>query len=161
LALVHLLLHERQSTLSKTPSLASQIASALLVAPADPLKFNVVNHVRGHALDMASTLIASETDPWMGFEQARHWSFEWGCQFMNLGDAGHINVDAGFGPWPLVRIKVDQLIRQQQRKPQSNTPQAWSLGTPFLAAEQTLPTVAYFSPKGTHHGQSSLGRHRP
>jgi uncharacterized protein len=161
LALANLLIRESHKASSYAPSVASQIASALLVAPADPFKFNVAKQVDGHTLKIPSTLIASETDPWMSFEKARHWSQTWGCQFENLGNAGHINVDAGFGPWPLVRVKVDQLIRQQQRTHRLGTPQAWPANPPFFAAEQTPPTTPYFTPKGTHHGQSALGRYRP
>ena len=29
---------------------------------------------------------------------------------MNLGDAGHINTAAGFGPWPRAKYFVDTLI---------------------------------------------------
>jgi uncharacterized protein len=153
LALVNLLMRESHPAFRAAPSVANQIASALLVAPADPLKFNVTEQVNEHTLHIPSTLIASETDPWMSFEQAQQWSQTWGCQLENLGDAGHINVDAGFGPWPLVRIKVDGLIRQQQQLNRS-----WAKPN---ASPVSAPANPYFSPKGTHHGQSALGRHRP
>ena len=60
-----------------------------------------------------STVIGSENDPWMPLHRARSWADRWGAQFMNPGEVGHINTDAGFGPWPLARYKVDQMIRSQ------------------------------------------------
>jgi predicted alpha/beta hydrolase family esterase len=33
-----------------------------------------------------------------------------GSAFVNLGDAGHINTAAGFGPWPRAKHFVDTLI---------------------------------------------------
>jgi len=142
-------------------SVVSQIASALLVAPADPKKFNVEPQVGRQALGIPSTLIASETDPWMSLEQARHWSQQWESQFVNLGNAGHINVDSGHGPWPMVRVKVDQLIRQQQFKSRWGISQAWPLDTSFSTADRSPLPHTYFTPKGTHHGQSASGGYRP
>ncbi|MEY2633599.1 MAG: hypothetical protein RIR00_2253, partial [Pseudomonadota bacterium] len=33
-------------------------------------------------------------------EVAAHWAAEWGSQYLDIGAAGHINVDSGHGPWP-------------------------------------------------------------
>lgn len=142
-------------------SVVSQIVSAVLVAPADPLKFDVVDQVTGQVLHMPSTLVASESDPWMAFAQARHWARNWGSQLVNLGDAGHINVDSGHGPWPLIRVKVDQLVRHQQVQNKRGSLQERPFDTPIFAVHQTTATHAYLTSKGTHHGQSSPGRHRP
>lgn len=91
------------------------IRSALLVAPADPDKFDVADRLPQGGLGLASTLIASETDPWMPLDRARHWAHAWGSRWVNLGDAGHINTESGYGPWPLARFWVDHLIRDEQR----------------------------------------------
>jgi len=95
-----------------------RIRAALMVAPADPEKFGVTHHLPAKGLGLAATLVGSDTDPWMQAQQARAWAGRWGMNFHNLGDAGHINVESGFGPWPLARYKVDQMIRhlQQQRR---------------------------------------------
>lgn len=93
-----------------------QIASGLLVAPADPVKFGVVHKLPQEGLGIPTTLIGSETDPWMPVERAEQWATLWGSRFMNLGDAGHINVASGHGVWPFARFKVDQMIREQQRQ---------------------------------------------
>ncbi len=92
-----------------------RIRSALLVAPADPDKFGIGDQLPDEGLGIPSTLIASETDPWMPLDRAKLWARAWGSRLVNLGDAGHINVESGYGPWPLGRYWVDHLLRDQQR----------------------------------------------
>lgn len=94
---------------------AHRIVSALLVAPADPIKFKVDHALPQGGLGLPTTLIGSEDDPWMPLHRAREWAQRWGSRFQNLGAVGHINTESGFGPWPLARYKVDQMIRDQQR----------------------------------------------
>lgn len=43
---------------------------------------------------------------------AAHWARRWGIELISLGDAGHINVDAGFGPLPPAKQLTEQLLRQ-------------------------------------------------
>ncbi|HQR52048.1 MAG TPA: alpha/beta hydrolase [Burkholderiales bacterium] len=77
------------------------IAGALLVAPADPQRWNVAREaIAGSPFDFPSILVASETDPWVDIGKARNLARQWGSRFVNVGAAGHINVDAGYGPWP-------------------------------------------------------------
>lgn len=92
-----------------------RVGSALLVAPADPVKFDVVHRLPQEGLGIPCSLIGSENDPWMPLERAQQWAALWGARFQNLGPVGHINTESGFGPWPLARFKVDQMIREQQR----------------------------------------------
>jgi predicted alpha/beta hydrolase family esterase len=91
LALAHLLGRRR----------GAPVVSALLVAPADPVRFGLENRLHASALPCRSTLVASETDPWMALSEALRWAGRWGCHVVNLGDAGHINAEAGYGPLPL------------------------------------------------------------
>lgn len=93
-----------------------RIRAALMVAPADPVKFNLVHRMPQGGLAIPTTVVGSENDPWMPLERAREWAGLWGARFSNLGQAGHINAASGFGPWPLARFKVDELIRDQQRQ---------------------------------------------
>jgi predicted alpha/beta hydrolase family esterase len=81
----------------------SPVAAALLVAPADPARFGVGELLPQATLGRPSTVVASQTDPWMPLREAQRWARRWGSQFLNLGDAGHINTEAGFGPLPLAR----------------------------------------------------------
>lgn len=92
-----------------------KVAGTLLVAPADPERFSplglrgpedtatslasIVSDIR---LPFPSTVIASTNDPWMKLTVATHWANCWGSRFINLGAAGHINIDSGYGPWPEV-----------------------------------------------------------
>lgn len=121
LALAHHLAHQlaRQATSPsadgiETPTQA-RIVAALMVAPADPLKFGLSAELPRASLGLPLTVIGSEDDPWMPLERARDWAHTWGGGFVNLGRVGHINTESGFGPWPLARHKVDHLVRQQQR----------------------------------------------
>ena len=93
-----------------------RIRSALLVAPADPIKFGVDERLPRHGLGIPTTLVGSENDPWMPLPRAQLWADRWGSRFHNLAQAGHVNVDSGHGPWPWARFKVDQLVRDQQRQ---------------------------------------------
>ncbi|MFZ4552619.1 MAG: RBBP9/YdeN family alpha/beta hydrolase [Aquabacterium sp.] len=92
-----------------------RIQAALLVAPADPVKFNVVHRLPQSGLGIPTQMIGSENDPWMPLDRAQSWAELWGSRFINLGRAGHINAESGFGAWPWVRAKVDELIRDQYR----------------------------------------------
>jgi uncharacterized protein len=95
---------------------AGEIESALLVAPADPLKFGVSEALPCAPLPVESVLVASRTDPWMAFGSALNWSRAWGSQLVDLGDAGHINVASGFGPWPLGKQLVERQIQKLHRQ---------------------------------------------
>ena len=89
----------------------SNIAAALLVAPADPAKFGVGSLLPTSTLPTPSTLVGSETDPWMSAAEARRWASHW----VNLGAAGHINAEAGFGPLPLARRWVIDARQRLER----------------------------------------------
>jgi predicted alpha/beta hydrolase family esterase len=79
---------------------SDRIAGALLVAPADPSKFKVEEVIPAGPLPFQAVLVASTNDPWMPYERARALAETWGVHFVNLGAAGHINAESGFGPWP-------------------------------------------------------------
>ena len=106
----------------------SPVAAALLVAPADPHKFGVGALLPLRALPVASVLIGSETDPWMSAADARGWAGRWGSHWVNLGNAGHINAEAGFGPLPLARrwaIAMGQRLARD-RRPERASALEWS-----------------------------------
>lgn len=92
-----------------------RIAGALLVAPADPERFSphgvrpadrrddpgsVADQLPRTALPFPSLVVASRNDPWMALARVGHWADCWGSALIDIGDAGHINIDSGFGPWP-------------------------------------------------------------
>jgi uncharacterized protein len=76
-----------------------RIGGVLLVAPADPKRFGVADFLPTKQLAFPSIVVASTTDPWISIEAASGWARLWGSEFVNVGDAGHINTQAGFGPW--------------------------------------------------------------
>ena len=63
-----------------------------------------------HPLPLPSILVASTTDPWISLTRAEYFAQQWGCQFVNIGDAGHINAVTGFGPWPEGEALLQKLI---------------------------------------------------
>jgi hypothetical protein len=90
-----------------------RVAGALLVAPADPARFsdiglcsssggsqNIGHRFRDIRMDCPGLVVASSNDSWMNFSTAAYWAQRWGCRLVNLGHAGHINTDSGYGPWP-------------------------------------------------------------
>jgi serine hydrolase len=90
---------------------AERIAGALLVAPADPESFGVAEFLPTKPLGFPVIVVASTNDPWMPFETAHRWSGLWRADLINLGDAGHINADSGFGPWPEGLALLERLRR--------------------------------------------------
>ena len=91
---------------------AARISAALLVAPADPERraqladFAPVPHQK---LPYRSILVASSNDPYCPVRLAGAYARAWGSEFVRLENAGHINVAAGFGAWPLGLQMLAQL----------------------------------------------------
>jgi uncharacterized protein len=102
LALAHHALHDP----------AAPVRAALLVAPADPRRFGCEDALPIGPLPFSSRLIGSRNDPWLQFEQARHWALRWHSDFIDLGAAGHINPASGYGRWPAIARLVE---RERQR----------------------------------------------
>lgn len=78
----------------------TDIRGALLVAPADADRCSFFNGVPLRPLPFTSILVASENDPYLTLERATWFARHWDSRLVNLGRAGHINVESGFGPWP-------------------------------------------------------------
>ena len=55
--------------------------------PRDPLPF-------------PSITVASRNDPFCAFEVAEDIAGAWGSLFLDAGEAGHLDADSGYGPWP-------------------------------------------------------------
>lgn len=86
-----------------------RIRGALLVAPADPARFGEPAARLEHQLAFPSLVVASGNDPWVHADAAERWAGHWGSAYLNIGLAGHINVDSGHGPWPQGLALFDQL----------------------------------------------------
>jgi len=90
-----------------------KVAGIMFVAPADPDKFGVSSVLPSERLDFPSVVVASSTDPWMRLTRAAYWADIWGSRLINIGNAGHINIDSGFGPWQEGLDIFEQLRRTQ------------------------------------------------
>ncbi|AGT08302.1 RBBP9/YdeN family alpha/beta hydrolase [Paracoccus aminophilus] len=109
--------------LAKWPQL--RVRAAMLVAPADPAEHSRIGGfapVAEHALSVPAMVIASRNDPWMGFERLRQLSRAWRADFVDLGDAGHINSEAGYGPWPQGKALRDELLARSATDPDGAHP---------------------------------------
>jgi predicted alpha/beta hydrolase family esterase len=103
------------------------IGGALLVSPADVNRdgpagrlltgFSPIPRLR---FPFPSTVVASRNDPYVAFERAEAFARGWGSDLVDLGRAGHINVEAGYGPWPRARRLVDALIAKAERSPRAD-----------------------------------------
>jgi uncharacterized protein len=100
---------------AKYPTLP--IRAAFLVAPADVESTGPAREaVQGFGpipmqrLPFPSTIVTSADDPYVSVERAAVFTAAWGGSLNNIGRCGHINVEAGFGPWSEGRQMLDQLI---------------------------------------------------
>ncbi|MCZ4313227.1 alpha/beta hydrolase [Comamonadaceae bacterium G21597-S1] len=97
--------------------LAHRIRAALLVAPGDPQTEAVAavlaswSPVVLQTLPFPSVLIGSQDDPYCRIDRARHFAANWGSQFVDYGNAGHINADSGLGDWPDGHDRLLELCR--------------------------------------------------
>ncbi|MGE0230928.1 MAG: RBBP9/YdeN family alpha/beta hydrolase [Flavobacteriaceae bacterium] len=83
------------------------VVGALIVAPADPHggealapALKAFQPTPTGPLPFPSILIASRDDPYCDFETAADMALDWGSELADAGNAGHINIDSGHGPWP-------------------------------------------------------------
>lgn len=98
-----------------------RIAGALLVAPADVEKAEEAGPIRAFGplsqapLPFPATVVASRNDSWMPFRRARAFASAWRAQLVDYGHSGHINIAAGFGPWPDGPRFLSDIQRRQRR----------------------------------------------
>jgi uncharacterized protein len=50
-------------------------------------------------INFKTILVTSADDIWVSLERAQFFADNWGSQFINLGNAGHINVASGHTNW--------------------------------------------------------------
>lgn len=95
------------ATAHAAPGLAGRVAGAFLVAPSDWDKPDLLPGVVHDfapipqvPLPFPSVLVASSNDPYCPIQRASDFAEAWGSEFVDAGEAGHINVESGHGPWP-------------------------------------------------------------
>ena len=103
-----------------------QIAGAMLVAPSDveapsyPIDANGFVPVPMVTLPFPSLLVASSNDEYAAIARSRAWARAWGSELVEIGDAGHINGDAGYGPWP-EGLRLLQAFTEKLARPAPST----------------------------------------
>lgn len=102
---------------------ARKIHGALLATPADldtPLPSGYPTHdalqnngwlpCPRRPLPFPSIVAASRNDPLAQFERVAGMAADWGSRLVDLGNVGHLNPAAGFGPWPMAESLIDALV---------------------------------------------------
>jgi uncharacterized protein len=85
---------------------ATPVAAMVLVAPADAERANAPGALHTfipipmQPLDVPALVFASDSDPYCILERARGFATSWKADFEIVTGGGHINAEAGFGPWP-------------------------------------------------------------
>ncbi len=90
------------------PRLPKQIVrGALLVAPPSEAKTREIDAIDQaftpyprDPLPFPSLIVGSRNDPYATFSETEDLGFAWGSRCLDAGEAGHINVESGHGPWP-------------------------------------------------------------
>lgn len=111
---------------------ATHVGGALLVAPAD-IEALMDRHpsVRSFAatpsgeLPFASILVSSRNDPFMSFKSAERQAAVWGSALHDMGEAGHINIASGFGPFADAPTLADGLRGRASRATATRRPRSW------------------------------------
>lgn len=110
---VSLVLHWAQTNTNKN------IVGALLVAPADvdspehtPESIRNFSPMPIYKLPFPSIVVASENDPYASFERKQYFAKEWGSNFVNIGQQGHINSDSDLKYWEEGQLILQQLIEK-------------------------------------------------
>ena len=109
------------------PEASARVRGALLVAPADPERraqladFAPVPYA---PLPYRSVLVASSNDPYCPIRRAGAYARAWGSEFVRLQNAGHINVESGFGDWPLGLALLQSLMQGDSWQPAQPRPAA-------------------------------------
>ncbi|WP_331346278.1 alpha/beta hydrolase [Cellvibrio sp. UBA7661] len=90
----------------------AQIAALFLVAPADPDKFQLAQHLPQQPLNVPGKIIASSNDPWLSESKAAYWALVWGTDFLRLKNVGHINSESHLGVWQEGADELQSLLRK-------------------------------------------------
>lgn len=82
-----------------------QIKGALLVAPSDLEAPEYTFPTKGFTpipldkIHFKTIVVASSDDMWVSLDRAIFFADNWGSEFINIGNAGHINVASGHTNW--------------------------------------------------------------
>jgi predicted alpha/beta hydrolase family esterase len=94
-----------------------KVSGAFLVAPADPeapsypIQPNGFSPVPLAPLPFPSIVVASTDDPFASLERSRAFAGAWGSRLVEIGAAGHVNPDSGYGAWPQGEHLLEEFCR--------------------------------------------------
>ena len=95
----------------------SNIIGALLVAPADvnspehtPDFLRHFSPIPTQVVPFPSIVVGTENDTYMSLERAQELASNWGSDFVNIGQKGHINSDSDLEYWEEGQLLLQQLI---------------------------------------------------
>ncbi len=93
-----------------------KVQAAFLVAPGDPEREELRAVLKSWSpvvldkLPFAAVLLGSHNDPYCSFARAQTFAASWGADFLDYGNAGHINADTGLGDWADGLARLQALI---------------------------------------------------
>lgn len=95
------------TTIHAIPHFRKPVAGAFFVAPPDvanpeirPKHLMTFGPYPRDPLPFPSMTVASRNDPFSAYEVTEDIAAAWGSLLLDAGEAGHINADSGYGPWP-------------------------------------------------------------
>lgn len=96
---------------------AGVVRGAFLVAPpADSVLIEAIGPgfrpLPRAPLPFPSLLVASRNDVYASYAESEEISYAWGSRLLDAGEAGHINMDSGHGPWPEGLMSLAGFIKQ-------------------------------------------------
>jgi len=97
----------------------ARVAGALLVAPGDVETADLREQLPGWSpivrqkLPFASILVGSQNDPYCRADRAQALARDWGCDWLDLGEAGHINAETPLGDWPAGHALLTRLTKEK------------------------------------------------
>jgi uncharacterized protein len=85
----------------------SKVKGAFLVSAPDPEILKTLSgldpefpNVPRKVLSFPSVLVSSSNDPFCSQAVSKQLAAAWGAEWVDAGEAGHINTASGHGPWP-------------------------------------------------------------
>ncbi|MET0239028.1 MAG: alpha/beta hydrolase [Sphingobium sp.] len=120
------------------------VAGALLVAPPDVDAIGHDMRIAGFGpapkviLPFPSVMLASSNDPYIDLARAHSLAKFWGSHFVDVGEGGHLNAEAGLGDWQYGQAWLDQLVGLASGEIRKSDPLAGSLAA-RAASVPSLP----------------------
>lgn len=88
------------------------VAGVVMVAPAEPALFGLDEAIQPTPLPVPCIIFASRNDPLMPFARAHYWATRWRGHLIDIGEAGHINSESGFGEWSYGLERLTEFCEQ-------------------------------------------------